>query len=341
MPAWTAPKRKKNKKRATPAVRNAQCLLCGRYYVVLTTTHLRTHGYTCSQYERTFSPAAASRPCAPSQTVGMAGVTPPSRAGSLPAKVAAASTAQLAENLLGSPSFMQRLTDEVGELLFSTHLRDQLRFALVQTLGKRMELHAAAVANLEAVRAELNQPWRVSRGGKDGGPTPTPHLVMVAGEAHQEVTKTEEALLKAVKLAVDEQRSNKDLARTDARPAFTGEAERIPVPPSLPAHERETIRTLFGLLKGEIEDRAAGDRAVQIRDTVDVSPSSPRNEDDPHISPSAMVKEGGPALGAESRSDLERGELASADAEQECSPAQPAAPPTMLRPAGEEPFGTE
>lgn len=235
-----------------------QCALCGKWYKRIHANHLRQHNYTRDQYDRTFGTLVPAGPASPRQASAPAGLT--------------ASPVGVAEALLSSPVFVQRLADEVGELLFTSDLRGRLRMALVQVLGKRLELHAAAVANLERVRAELAQPWRVERGGKDGAPTPTPHLVMVAGEAHQEVTKSEEALLKAIKLAVDEQRSNKDLLERQARPAFTGEAESIPVPPSLPAHERETIRTLFSLLRDEA--------AARREPAAPPVPSSPELDDD-------------------------------------------------------------
>lgn len=282
MSAASTPATKTPRQRKPPKPK-VTCALCGKSFARVTHTHLRTHGYSHDEYVRTFGahthpgPGSSHRPA-------------------LQLRPAEGSTTEVAENLLSSPAFLQRLADEVGDLLFTTGLRERLRSALIQILGKRLELHAAAVANLEAVRAELAQPWRVQRGGKDGAPTPTPHLVMVAGEAHQQVVKSEEALLKAIKLAVEEQRSNKDALERQARPAFTGEAESIPVPPSLPAHERETIRTLFSLLRDEAANRrapanppapgpaeaqqAAGD-VLDLEPTTNSSQEAPTASDEP------------------------------------------------------------
>lgn len=255
MSAQTSTTRAPQRQRQRRPKRQVKCELCGRMYRQITTTHLRSHGYTLDDYKRTFGSPVPPGPPSPPQV-----------------HAPQASTAQVADALLADQTFLHRLADDVGDLLFTTELRERLRLGLVQLLGKRLDLHAAAVANLERVRQELGQRWRVERGGKDGAPTPTPHLVMMAGEAHQEVTKSEEALLKAIKLAVEEQRSNKDLAQAQARPAYSGEAEAIPVPPSLPAHERETIRTLFSLLK----DEAAARREPAAPPT----PSSPELDPD-------------------------------------------------------------
>jgi hypothetical protein len=174
----------------------------------------------------------------------------------------------------------------VAATIFSSSLRDQLRLALCSTLSARLELHGRAVAHLAALREELAQPWRASDGGKDGDPTPTPHLVAMAGEAHHEVVKTEEALLRAIKLASEEARDQKQtLDGLGSRPAFTGEAEVIPVPPELSPGERETVRSLLGLLRQEMSARAELRReaacsvpALEATPTPDgEGPSSPRS----------------------------------------------------------------
>lgn len=158
----------------------------------------------------------------------------------------------------------------MGLRLETSHFRERLRASLAMLLTRRMDLHASALAHLQRVREELDQPWRVSSGGKDGEPTPTAHLVSMAGEAHHEVVRSEEALLKTIRLALEEGRQNKEaLAALGGRPSFTGDAEAIPVPPELDAAERETVRSLLHLLRREVEARAE-----RRREPIDVEPTS-------------------------------------------------------------------
>lgn len=231
------------------------CRLCGKALTRLDARHLRTHNMTPEVYRRTFG------------TTATAPTTPPAP----PSPLAQQMSLQVATSLATDPAFVARLADEVGQTIFGSSLRDQLRLALCSTLSARLELHGRAVANLQAVREELSQTWRITDGGKNGEPTPTPHLVAMAGEAHHEVVKTEEALLRAVRLAAEEQRH---LAARESslhtRPAFTGAAEVIPVPPSLSSGERETVRSLLALLRDEMRERAATRQQA--------SPNTPRAE---------------------------------------------------------------
>lgn len=206
---------------------------------------------TLDQYTRMFGPPVA--PPVP-------GPRPPGRpahSACTPARVPRELVHETAAALLGSEDFVARLAEETSELLFTTQFRDRLRLSVAQLLNTRLELHAQAVAHLQRVREELAQPWRIEAGGADGEPTPTPHLVAMAGEVHHELVKAEEALLKTTRLALEESRqSHEALAGLGGRPAFTGEAEVIPVPPELDAAERETVRSLMHLLRKEVEARA-------------------------------------------------------------------------------------
>ena len=124
-------------------------------------------------------------------------------------------------------------------------------------------------------------PWRLQAGGRDGDPTPTPHLVGMAGEAHHEVVKAEEALMRTLKMAMDEAKANKDVLEAYGRHAFVGHDDAIPVPPELPPGEREAVRTLLHMLKQEVQARA--DKAAVV---VDVS-TRPLPADDPAALPTS------------------------------------------------------
>ena len=256
---------KKTRRRSRRNRPRVECAVCHRAFARIDVRHLRTHNLDLETYRRTFPNA----PLAPNTTPPA--FSPGQEAGAIsrPASLA------VAEALVTDPEFVGRMADSVAQTIFGSSLRNQLRLALCSTLSARMEIHAKAVAHLQAVREELAQPWRIKDGGKDGGPTPTPHLVGMAGEAHHEVTKTEEALLRAIRLASEEQRHTTAETNLHGRPAFTGEAEVIPVPPSLSPGERETVRSLLGLLRKEMAARATqrGDTGQTPAITVDGTPT--------------------------------------------------------------------
>jgi len=275
-------KKRQRRRRKRPRI---TCAICHRTFSKLTAKHLRSHGMSIAQYQRVFSspcaPQPSPSPAPPTQGWDAYHLERASPAPQLdPALVSATANA-----LVESDDFVAKLADETSELLFSTHFKEQLRHALGRLLGRRMELHAQATAHLDRVRRELDQPWRIEAGGKDGEPTPTPHLIGMAGEAHHEVVKSEEALLKTIRLALEESRQNKEvLAALGGRPSFTGEGESVPVPPELDAAERETIRSLVHMLQQEVTARAA-----QHREPIDVqvtsAPAAPSEDSTPPPAP--------------------------------------------------------
>ncbi len=264
------PSKKKHRKKEAEARKKGkriQCAICGKWYAQLTPTHLQKHGFTSARYQRVFNagvrPGCGPSPSALASDAVRHGSCLPAPADSLTPSEASIS---VAEALLGNRDFVDRLADETAEVIFSSSLRDQFRLALCSVLSARLELHGRAVASLQAIRKELDEPWRLAAGGgPNGEPTPTPHLLGMAAQAHAEVTKTEEALLKAIKMAASEARDNKAaLTGLHGRPSFTGEAEVIPVPPELSPGEREICRGLLGLLTKEMEARAEARREPRL-----------------------------------------------------------------------------
>lgn len=247
-------RKKKRRATRTRSRTRVRCQLCSRLYVRITARHLKTHGYTLARYQRTFVTGCA--PAAHLLPSGPAGGGPLEPA---PAAVRALA-AQVAEGLVENDGFVAALSDEVGELIFTSSLRDRLRLALCGALSKRLELVGRAHAQLALVQEELAEPWRLDAGGKGHGPTPTRDLVGMAGELHHQVTKGEEALMKTVKLALEEGRTHKErLGFLAGRPAFQGSPEGgeiIDVPPELTSGERETVRGLLSMLKEEMGARA-------------------------------------------------------------------------------------
>ena len=282
-------KRKQTKKQEKPTGPDrVQCAVCGEWFKRITPTHVMKHGFTLDQYQRCFD-------------VGVSPGVPPNLKPTTPKThplitntVTPGDVADVGALLLKNPEFIKRLADDAAHQIFSTSLRDQFRSALCHVLGTRLELHASAVANLKKVNQELAQPWRVQEGGGvDGKPTPTPHLLGMANQFHQEVRSTEDALLKAIKMASKEAQEENRIAagltgghlksgqigqfghlNPDGRPAFSGEAEALPVPPQLPPGERETVRVLLGMLIEETRARSA-QAPAEIQGSCEVIPEKP------------------------------------------------------------------
>jgi hypothetical protein len=87
-----------------------------------------------------------------------------------------------------------------------------------------------------------------------------------------EVKNAEDVILKAVRLAIDEQKAQSPGSALglgslgDAR--FSGQATSVPLPPpGMSPGEREAVRTLFGRLMGSL--------APQPEITVQADPSTP------------------------------------------------------------------
>ena len=249
------------------------CAVCGRPYRAIDNRHLKAHGLTLDTYQRTYPNAPLTPDTDPTQA---------------PSPLATTASLAVAEALVTDPVFVTRMADSVAQTIFGSSLRDQLRLALCSTLSARMEIHGRAVAHLQSIRTELAQPWRLTAAGKDGAPTPNGQLISMAGQAHHEVAKTEDALLRAIRLAAEEQRDTTIATNLHGRPAFTGEAEVIPVPPSLSPGERETVRSLLGLLREEMAERAAT-RALPPPSTP-TDPSLLGTFDVGHIAPSPALQ---------------------------------------------------
>lgn len=228
----------------------------------ITAEHLRQHGFTVTRYRRAYgaltraprdstagSPRSADDPRADQRAVLRHNIT------------------SLAREIVSDPDVIRELAGEVSEAIFSTSLRDKLRLSLIALITKRLHAHGEACAALDNVRAALGERWRTTQGGPNGAPTPTKDLVAMASVLGGEVKSGEELLLKTVKLAIEEWRSHKGQAVLEGGlDRYSGSAERLPVPDTLTAQDRETIRTLWGMFDRAVDRR----RAL----TVDVTPTA-------------------------------------------------------------------
>ncbi len=169
---------------------------------------------------------------------------------------------------------MFRVADEAGEALFTGAARDRIRASIAGILVARMEALGSAHAAFATIKSELAQPWRTKQGGKRGAPTETSDLVSMGHLLHAEIKSAEDLVTRAVKLALDEEKSRGELAGTEGpldAARFTGRHETLPVPEDMTAGEREAVRNLLTGFKSFIERR----RAAGTPGTIDVTASAP------------------------------------------------------------------
>jgi hypothetical protein len=282
------------RKKRTPR-KNVVCLLCAEQFPKVTAAHLQTHGYTVQRYLRVFEASLAAPRAARASVRSSASprdTRKPDPAGDLvpqrhdgiaivsALEVATTSSglaSRIAEELVSSPEFTYRMADEVAEAIFSGPFRDRLRGALVTILGARLEQHGKAVGQLEGVRKQLSEKWRIEHGGADGGPTKTADLVNMGHLALAEVAKSEELVIKAVKLTIDEAKGTEDQRTGHPLDAvrYTGKSETLPLPAEIPASQREIMRLLFERIKTGSEKAA---QAAAARAAEKAAPRTPPQE---------------------------------------------------------------
>lgn len=270
-----APNRRRRRRKRDQR-RQVVCQICHQPFAAITAEHLRTHGYTLTRYRRAFK--AYTRP-----RRDYTGSGAPDRADDPLA---------MATRIVSDPRAIREMADEVQEAIFSGPLRDRFRLGLTALVARRLEMHGKAAAAMDAVRAELAEAWRLTRGGPNGAPTPTKDLVAIASVLGAEVKQGEELLIKTVKLCLEEWRTNKGLATLDGGllDRYSGEGEVLPVPPELNAQDRETMRTLWGMFDKAITARRTVIDVQAVTSTTDDPLPSPTDvHDSPGASPGPMV----------------------------------------------------
>lgn len=257
----TRPTRSKEKADVT-------CLVCGKKYRTLRSDHLQQHGLTRARYRRIYGGPVVGG--SPDQRI----------TGSADPHLALVQS--LSQRVSDSTTFLDALASECSErILSSAPLRAQVSFAAAQIIQARVAIHADAMGRLSRISDELGADWRVKAGGHAGRPTPTKDLVSMAMQAHAEIVKAEEMVLKAARLALDEQKATAEMA--DA-PGFTysGASESIKIPQDLGAADREALRALMGNLTKFVGATRNARAAITVAaDVVSSGPSRTNMRESP------------------------------------------------------------
>ena len=258
-------------RQATRAARPARerkadvtCLVCGKKYRSIRADHLRDHGLTRERYRRVYGGTSVDDP------LYVVGQPLSGSADQTQRDPHLALVERLSARVADSAGFLDALANECAEYILSAApLRTQVAFAAAQVVQARVAIHAKAVGRLARVSNQLDEPWRVEAGGHQGAPTPTKDLLAIAMQAHNEVTKAEELVLKAARLALDEQKAREEVREIPGY-AFTGAAESIAIPRDLSAPDREALRALMGNLSKHVDVQRQVRKATAAQLTADI-----------------------------------------------------------------------
>lgn len=243
-----------------------RCEICGQVFAQMTPGHLRTHGYSTQRYKRLYGGRASPLPPVSTSISSRVGDELASRGNSLVPMGAPGSeeredlVASIAHRLADSKVWMACVADEVGEKLMNGPLRQRLTAALVTTLATRLHVQGEAGALLTDVLCELKEEWRITQGGDGAGPTPTADLVGLANALSRQLRDAEDLTLRAIKLALDEQKLEAEHAGALGPALYSGDAETIDVGTTkLSTGERETIRNLLTNMAKHVKGTVVGD----------------------------------------------------------------------------------
>ena len=166
-----------------------QCQLCGSYLHRITQSHLSSQhpGVTLESYRR------AHLVTTPQQQKKAAVI----QQGEHIAQV-------VMEHIRTDPALMEDISRRVGASLFSGEMRGKFIGAVLMVLQQRLSTYDDMMGNLKAINKELFTENRIARGGPDGEPTDTPTLIQMGKLAMSSTESAEEALIRMMKIAVDE-----------------------------------------------------------------------------------------------------------------------------------------
>lgn len=211
-------------KRTLP--RTVQCQLCGRKFNRITQSHLDSAhpGVDLETYRKTYGPTTQAE---------------------MEEKLALTDGERIAnvviEQIKDDPALMKDIASRVGSSLFSTELRGKFVGTVLMLLNNRLQSFGKMQRQLEQVNEELFTPERIEAGGPFGAPTDTATLIQIGRLARDNMADAEDALLRMVKLAVDDSKTPEQQQPINI---FTGKHETLIIPPEFSPKQRETLRRL-------------------------------------------------------------------------------------------------
>ena len=239
-----------------------RCCICKQVYEQVTAGHLRTHGYTVERYERLYGARRAAphgfAPTAMSKFINT---------GTKDDDTRHRLVSEVAESITDDKVWLACIADEVGEAMLNGPLKQRLSVLLTTMLAQRAQVHGQSMAVLSSALGELQEDWRITQGGKNGGPTDSDTLMRMIEKASRLVRDSEEAVHRTMKLALDEQRQQAEYADALGPSLYAGTGEQLDMPAGMPTGDRETIRNLLSMI-----GKAANEHGTITVDAVPVEP---------------------------------------------------------------------
>lgn len=235
------------------ASNNVQCGICGRRFKRITQKHLDSihPGFTLEEYRRIYK---ATTPAETSRNLAL------QRGNELAQSVV--------EKIKSDPTLMEDISRRVGNALFSEEMRGKFIGGVLMVLQSRLSSYSKLENQRQQVNDTLFTEDRIKAGGPDGAPTDTPTLIAMGKLAKDNVADAEDALLRMVKLAID------DMKKPEAKQPiniFTGKHETLVIP-DLKPKQREAIRRIAsGLLKEKQSVRALISKARTVNEETEAT----------------------------------------------------------------------
>jgi len=269
------------KQKKSPAKpKQERCMVCKVYFDRLTQTHLKTHGFTTQRYRRVYGGIRAHPRHSTKIPIG-----------SVDDEHRLELVGSVAENIANDKVWVACIADEVGERMLTGPLRHRLSTLLTTMLAQRARVQGESLAILNGALGKLREEWRYSQGGLDGAPTDTDTLLRIVDRASKLVKDSEDAVMRTVKLALDEQRTAAEFSDGVGPTLFSGDSDKLlGMPKQLSAGDRETMRGLLGILQVAAQHDVDAVNTVHL-EAVTVSASDPtaQHDDDDGVNPPVQV----------------------------------------------------
>jgi hypothetical protein len=222
------------------------CGLCGRRFKRITQKHLDSMhpGFTLEEYRRIYK-----------------ATTPQGQERALALQQGNQLAQAVMEQIQADPVLMEDITKRVGENLFSDEIRGKFIGGVLAILQSRIAAYAKLDNQHSRVTDELFSDERILQGGPDGAPTDTATLIAMGRLARDNVADAEDALLRMVKLAIDDKKKPEIQRPINI---FTGKHETVIVPDFKPKQREAIRRVATSLTKDKKTVRALIAKAKNI-----------------------------------------------------------------------------
>lgn len=227
-----------------------QCGICGRRFKRITQKHLDSvhPGFTLAEYRRVYK-----------------ATTPDEMSRSLALQRGNELAQAVVDKIKNDPTLMDDVSRRVGNSLFSEEMRGKFIGGVLMVLQSRLATYSKLEDSRQQINDTLFTEERIKSGGPDGAPTDTPTLIAMGKLAKDGVADAEDALLRMVKLAIDDAKKPEIKQPINI---YTGKHETLVIPDFKPK-QREAIRRLAaGLLKEQTSVKALIDKARDIHAEV-------------------------------------------------------------------------